>query len=495
MHRYKRQFRGWMVRFAAFAAISCSVLAGGLAFSSSALASSAPSEVQTEPAEVIPGGAKLKGKVNPGGLPTTYYFEYARDTCDEGCTPSKTTTSGPLTGDTQQEVPAIEVTGLTDPGGTERYWYQLVASNADGTVYGGLVNFTPGVPLPSISSESASHVTSTDATLGAEINLHEVGAGAYYQFQLVTDPSEFASEILCPAKLPPATDGCIGIHSASALPIGFIPGNTMQPGVDLPAILDLAGAGVTLEPGTTYHYRVLVARRVQTEDTIQWEDPIVYGSDQTFTTPSAGTAPVIDSVSVSHLTPTDATLEGQINTEGLSTMYEFRLTYTRCRECMSPTYNIPLPSGLLLGSFQDQGVSVDLNSVGVTLKPGFYEYSLSATSTGGSTEAHGGSFEPPLGVLDPPSPGASPLPGAAQPAGSTTNSNGQPAGSGSSSSSSTSGVQPPDLQVPKTKLEPLTSSQKLAKALKLCDKKPKKQRPSCKRQAEKNYAAKSKHRL
>src|SRR5271169_4894243 len=40
-----------------------------LVFSSSALASSSPPEVQTEPAEAIPGGAKLKGKLNPGGLP------------------------------------------------------------------------------------------------------------------------------------------------------------------------------------------------------------------------------------------------------------------------------------------------------------------------------------------------------------------------------------------------------------------------------------------
>lgn len=92
-----------------FAAMCC--LVWGLP--AAAQASSSPPEVQTEPAQPIPGGAKLKGNVNPGGLPTTYYFIYARDTCDEGCTPSKTTTSGPLTGDTTQEVPAVEVTGLS----------------------------------------------------------------------------------------------------------------------------------------------------------------------------------------------------------------------------------------------------------------------------------------------------------------------------------------------------------------------------------------------
>jgi hypothetical protein len=371
--------------------------------------------------------------------------------------------------------------------------------------------------VPVIESESVSHVTPTDETVEASVNPKEAPAGDYYQFQVVRSPSEFASEILCPAKLPPATDGCIGTQSGSALPIGLIPGNTAQPGVDHPVSLDLASAGVTLLPGTTYHYRVLVARRVQTEDTIEWEPPTVYGADQTFTTPPsppvivsesvsnitatdatieaqintggrettyrvwvgnypecieemveecdssathpiegilvgsssptrisvdvahawhalspgssyiynvdatnsawafqgsaygenktfttpAAKAPAIDSESVSHVTPTDATLEAQINTDGLSTLYQFQLAYTRCRECMSPTYNIPLPSGLLLGSFLDQSVSLDLNSAGVTLKPGFYEYSLSATSTGGTTAVHGGSFEPPEEVVQP----------------------------------------------------------------------------------------------
>ena len=97
-----------------------------------------PSEVVTEPAEATANGFRLKGKLNPGGLPTTYYYEYASDTCDEGCTPTKTAVVGPLTGDTQREVPAVEVAGLT----AREYWYRLVASNADGTEGGAVVMFT-----------------------------------------------------------------------------------------------------------------------------------------------------------------------------------------------------------------------------------------------------------------------------------------------------------------------------------------------------------------
>jgi len=141
-------------------------------------------------------------------------------------------------------------------------------------------------PVPSIVSESVSNVTAADATLEAEIDLHETAAGAYYQFQLVSDPSEYASEILCPPTLQPGYSACTGPQGGDALPLGFLPGNTPEPSATFHAGLDLASAGVTLQSMTTYHYRVLVARRVPTEDTIQWEAPTVYGDDQTFTTPS-----------------------------------------------------------------------------------------------------------------------------------------------------------------------------------------------------------------
>jgi hypothetical protein len=97
-----------------------------------------PSEVQTEPAEATANGFVLKGGLNPGDLPTTYYFEYSFPACDEGCTPLRTAVAGPLTGSTWQEVSPVEVTGLV-PG--EMYRYRLIASNADGTTKGEVLTF------------------------------------------------------------------------------------------------------------------------------------------------------------------------------------------------------------------------------------------------------------------------------------------------------------------------------------------------------------------
>ena len=80
--------------------------------------------------------------------------------------------------------------------------------------------------LPSIESESVSHVTPSDATLETEVNLHEVSTGAYYQFQIVKDPSEYGPEVACPSTRPQTFDACVGPQEPGAPPIGFLPGNS-----------------------------------------------------------------------------------------------------------------------------------------------------------------------------------------------------------------------------------------------------------------------------
>jgi IPT/TIG domain len=106
-----------------------------------------PIELVTGPAEPTSSGYKLKGKLNPDGLPTTYYYEYIGDheaECQdmepgrERCW-HETAHVGPIIGDIQKKVRPIEVTGLT-VGIT--YRYQLVARNADGTVWGNEASFT-----------------------------------------------------------------------------------------------------------------------------------------------------------------------------------------------------------------------------------------------------------------------------------------------------------------------------------------------------------------
>jgi hypothetical protein len=408
-----------------------------VALPATAGAVSPPSEPTIEPVEFTSTGVKLKGTLNPGGTPTYYYFMYAQPGEEEcaGVPPCGATTSreGPLSGDASQEVSA-EVTGLR-PGQSYIFW--LFAENEAGARHSAVGWFTvPGATAgaPSIESESASHVAATGATLEATINPEDAEQGVSYQFQLITSPGKYLTEFACPTAWKYTYLCVLGDLDADAegLPI-----DETGPGVEGQTVgLDLAHAGVTLKPGTTYHYRVIAARLKFTEDGFGFEGPIVYGPDETFTT-LAAKAPVIESVKVSHLTRTDATLEATIDTEGLETEYAFHMISSPCSkkgagcELIIP---IKLPfGGKLFGSFEPQTVSLELNSAGVELGEGEYVFGVTASSEGGETTASGGMFEAPEeAVVEPLGSIIAPTP-TAQPPG-TSNDGSQSSGSGGSSS-------------------------------------------------------------
>jgi hypothetical protein len=240
---------------------------------------------------LLPGadGQKLCGTLNPhSSAKVTGHFIVDDDsTCAGGF-------EVPAGGGEGEAIEVeAEVSGLTP--GTE-YVYCLVAVNEAGeeTSSPKRVFTTPGSPprtSPSIEGESASQVTATDATLGATIEPGE-GRNAFYQFQIFKDPGEFAPDILCPSPPWPGYDACAGTQAPDALPIGSVCGECEIEPAAAAVRLDLADAGVTLAPATTYHYRVMSASAVPGEDTIEWEEPVVSGRDQTFTT-AAALAPTI----------------------------------------------------------------------------------------------------------------------------------------------------------------------------------------------------------
>lgn len=148
---------------------------------------------------------------------------------------------------------------------------------------------------PTVESESVSNVTATDATLEAAIDPQSAERGAYYQFQVVLDPSEYLPKFACPSEgFPAGTSFCVGLESEPhALALGLTEAGTepLQASLDVATARPYWMSSMTLEPSTTYHYRVIVARSKPSEDQIEWEEPIVYGADQTFTTPEAPPPP------------------------------------------------------------------------------------------------------------------------------------------------------------------------------------------------------------
>jgi hypothetical protein len=138
---------------------------------------------------------------------------------------------------------------------------------------------------PSIAGESVSSVTPTN-TLEAQINPQGAPAGVFYQFQLLHDPGEAPTELACPSSLP-GYSVCAGPEDADALPLGWIPGTEAKR-----VSLDLASAGVSLEPGRTYYFRVLAADRIFSEDVAEWEPPAIVGASKKFTTPPSSAEPL-----------------------------------------------------------------------------------------------------------------------------------------------------------------------------------------------------------
>lgn len=290
--------------------------------------------------------AMLEATINPNGLETKYEFWLESGCGLQKAEPGRANClwisigkpgEGQIAAGYGGQTVSLELTGLS-PGSIYYYW--VVATNSAGsteTPHGErpetgqpgrreigsfVMPPAPVSPVPEVDSESISDMTAGDATLQAQINPE--GQAAYYQFQIVSESSEFASEIECPLTSEPLI--CLRTPTRGALPIGYLSAGSDDQSVSL----DLAQAGITLKPGTTYHYRIIVAPAVQTEDTIEWKGPSEYGPDKTFTTPAETLPPSIENVSLSHLTSTDATLEAQVETEGLETTYQFKMWASPC---------------------------------------------------------------------------------------------------------------------------------------------------------------------
>jgi hypothetical protein len=248
-----------------------------------------------------------------------------------------------------------------------------------------------GGPRPAVEGESASSITATDATLEAQI---DPGSGED-GFSLATTYEFFLESPWCGSF---RSFGACEASGGKLVYKGVLPAGSAPQLVSV----DLAGVEQTLSPSTTYGYRVVASN----------EAGEAFGGEKTFTTLPGVKAPVIESVSISHLTPTDATLEAKIDTEDLETEYAFQLWSSPCskkgagceliREVKLPT------GGRLYGSLKPQSVSLDLNSAGVTLGGGEYGFTVVAANKEGSASAFGGVFEAPPGAIDPPSPGPSP---------------------------------------------------------------------------------------
>jgi hypothetical protein len=317
---------------------------------------------------------------------------------------------------------------------------------------------------PVIEQASASGVTADDATLEAQINPE--GNETEYEIVLV-DPCAGPSECVLDVRLAGATIASSVEHESVKVELA----SAKEP--------------LNIEPGTTYEYWV-VARSSDGTDEVH----------KFFKTLNGG-PPSIDGESVSDVTEHDATLEAQIDSNGLHAGYEFQIdtnssynfTQAACpfafpgAQCELIFEGEPLPAGLvepvpeyIPAASGGRSVSLDLASTGSILQPAAtYHYRVIASNGSESVQGADQTFT----TLPTPSP-----PSTSVPPGTTSAPIAVVVGP-----SAAPGATPFDSAVKTTsKPKPMTSQQRLAKALRACGKKPKRQRAGCKRRAHRKYA-------
>ena len=211
--------------------------------------------------------ATLTGTVNPLNVavfPTSYFFEYSKTGVDGSWT-RVPASAGPFTGGLENV--ADTVTGLE---ANTFYRMRLVVERnsvvgSAGRSVSPEQTFSTDIVAPEVETLRFSQRTATGATLVARINPNSLPTA--YRFEYVTD-GEFAANGWANASsspVPPASAGSQG-----------------QPALCLHAVTGL-------QPGTTYHYRI-VASNGQPADPVGSPDDVdVEGDGRQFTTRSVMT--------------------------------------------------------------------------------------------------------------------------------------------------------------------------------------------------------------
>jgi hypothetical protein len=182
-----------------------------------------PTVTTTTSVSIDPTSETLNGTIDPGGVSSTYHFEYGPDTSYG----ARTAESAPVTG--SGEIPATAIATGLNPNAT--YHFRIVGSNASGSIAGNDQTFTTPAapPLLDGSPAFASSITTTGATLNATLNPN--GSNTTYRF-------EYGTAGPCDAH-PCASTAAAGAGAGHG---------------DQPVTVDLTGL---LTASTTYHYRLV----------------------------------------------------------------------------------------------------------------------------------------------------------------------------------------------------------------------------------------------
>ncbi len=251
-----------------------------------------PVATTTEATDISAASAKLNGVVNANGvLNVTVDFEYGLTTSY-----GNTATATPSSVSGLNPVPVnAEITGLL-PNTT--YHFRVVARYLLGTRSGEDKTFTTSSVAPTVTTNAASNVNATSATLNGIVNANGLSTKVKFEYGITTDYGDTMSATLSP------DDG------------------------RSPVVVSAEISG--LLSGTEYYYRVVATNSVGRSQ----------GERETFQTGTISAAPTVTTDAAAEICSTSAKLHGAVNPNGSRTTIKFQYgTTTNYKDSVDATPN------------------------------------------------------------------------------------------------------------------------------------------------------------
>jgi hypothetical protein len=123
--------------------------------------------------------ATVNGSINPGGVATSYYFEFGTDTSYGDFTPTNSLLAG------NDIVVVTNLLTNLQPGTV--YHFQLVGANSIGTNLGGDLTFTNLAAPPTVRTLAATAESATGATLNGSVNPNGLPTLWYFEYGTSTN--------------------------------------------------------------------------------------------------------------------------------------------------------------------------------------------------------------------------------------------------------------------------------------------------------------------
>lgn len=320
----------------------------------------------TRPATSVQNiSAVLNGLVTSNGATTTVTFQYVASPCSSAdfTSPTTVTVTNNLSATAIDSTQTYSLTGLT---GSTTYCYRIVGSNTPGSANGGNVEFTTSsVPQPTVTTQAATSVTTTTATLKGTGTPNGADTTARFVYKASSsDLSTGGNEVVLTPTIGSGNSAINLTHSLTGL-----------------------------TPGTTYYFKASVKNS-------NTSNAYIDGVVLSFTT-AALVPPVATTNAATSVTETTATINGEIDPNDASTTVNF--TWGTSQTLASGNTTTVAIESPLSGS--SNGVAVTANLTGLTGGTTYY-FRVSASNANGDDDGEILSFTTPT-----PTPNETPTPG------------------------------------------------------------------------------------